>query len=402
MRPIWFGILMLSWGTTAAGECRPEGRAIFTAGLEALAHRALSVAAEEFGNLVQAEPDCVEARNNLAVVQVEQGLLNEAAEELRVAVRLRPDYERARVNLQRVEALLARQSAPTPSPAGSPLVPSPTVTPEPQAIATVTLAVQPTETPALVAMVAQPRAAAAAPGIVALDPQGATACVLDPVRQRVCLYERTAEAVILRACYPFAGFRVGAWPGWQIAGDTSGRRIRLFDETGRRRLTVIPERANVGGDVVRLRQSDFDSLSASVRPWRTGWVLADTATEVEPATLAALREVLEAWRSAWEQRRWEDYVRHYSRRFVPQSDPDVAHWLARKHRLFEQAGSITVRVASPSVFITGDGATIIMLLDQRYRSGTSAARDVKALRWQRETGAWKITAETVFRPNPPE
>jgi hypothetical protein len=208
--------------------------------------------------------------------------------------------------------------------------------------------------------------------------------------------------VILRACYPFAGFRVSAWRGWLIAGDTSGRRIRLFDETGQRRLKVIPEDANVGGDVVRLRQSDFDSLSGSVRPWRTAWVLADTATELEPATLAALREVLEAWRSAWEQRRWEDYVSHYSQGFVPQSEPEVAHWRARKRRLFERAGNITVQVASPSVFVTGDGATAIMLFDQRYRSGTSVARDLKALRWQRETGAWKITAETVLRPNPPE
>jgi hypothetical protein len=306
MKHIWLGILMISCAAMAAAECRPEGRASFTAGLEALARRGLSVAAGQFANLVQAQPDCVEARNNLAVVQVEQGQLNEAAEELRVAVRLRPDYERARVNLQRVEALLAMQTEITPTPAGSPLVPSPTVTPEPQAIATMNLAVQPTETPALVAAVAQPPASAAVsqaavPGIVALEPQGATACVIDPGEQRVCLYNRTAQAVILRACYPFAGFRVSAWPRWLIAGDTSGRRIRLFDETGQRRLKVIPEHANVGGDVVRLRQSDFDSLSASVRPWRTAWVLADTTTEFEAATLAALREVLEAWRSAWEQ-----------------------------------------------------------------------------------------------------
>ena len=118
--------------------------------------------------------------------------------------------------------------------------------------------------------------------------------------------------------------------------------------------------------------------------------------------LAAVRDALEAWRSAWEQRRVEDYVAHYSERFVPQSDPDVAHWRARKRHVFEEAGSITVQVASPSIFVTEGGTTVIMLFDQWYRSAAITAHDLKALRWQRQAGLWKITAETVLRPNLPE
>jgi tetratricopeptide (TPR) repeat protein len=405
MKYIWFGILLASCAAAAAVKCRPEGRATFAAGLEALARGALSVAAAQFANLVQAQPDCAEARNNLAVVEVEQGQLSEAAEELRVAVELRPDYERARSNLQRVEALLARQAALAPEPPA--LAASPTVTPERAATATVTLAPQPAMTPGLAATVAESPTPAAAsqatvPGIVALEPEGASACAIDPTRQRMCVYDRTAQAVVLRACYAFARFHVTTWPRWLIAGDTAGQRIRLLDETGERRLKIIPEHANVAGDVVGLRQNDFDALCASVRPWRTACVLADSAPELEPAMLAALRDALEAWRLAWEQRRFADYVAHYGQRFVPQSDRDVAHWQARKRQLFEQASSITVQVAAPSIFITGDGATAIMLFDQWYRSAATAAHDLKALRWQLQAGVWKITAETVLRPNLPE
>jgi hypothetical protein len=123
----------------------------------------------------------------------------------------------------------------------------------------------PTKTPTPVSALAPPppptpAQQAAVPGIVALEPQGATACAIDPAQQRVCLYNRTEQAVILRACYAFAEFHVSTWPRWLIAGDTSGRRIRLFDETGQRRLKIIPEHANVAGNLVRLREKDFDSL----------------------------------------------------------------------------------------------------------------------------------------------
>ncbi|MGD0947237.1 MAG: tetratricopeptide repeat protein [Candidatus Binatia bacterium] len=407
MKYIWFGILLASCAAVAASECRPEGRGTFTAGLEALGRGDLSVAAARFANLVQAQPGCAEARNDLAVVKVEQGRLNEAAAQLRVAVELRPDYERARSNLQRLEALLARQATLAPEPVRPALAASPTVTPERAAAATVTVAPQPAMTPGLAATVAESPTPAAAsqatvPGIVALEPEGASACAIDPTRQRMCVYDRTAQAVILHACYPLAGVRVAAWPRWLIAGDTGGRRIRLFDETGQRRVTIIPEHADVGGNLVRLRQKDFDSLSAGVRPWRTACVPADSAAELEPAMLAAVRDALEAWRSAWEQRRFEDYVAHYGERFVPQSDFDVAQWRARKRHVFEEAGSITVQVASPSIFVTEGGTTVIMLFDQWYRSAATAAHDLKALRWQRQAGVWKITAETVLQPNLPK
>jgi len=406
MKHIWFGMLLTSCAAVAAAECRPEGRATFAAGLEALARGDLSVAAERFSDLVETQPDCAEAHNNLAVVEVQQGRLNEGAEELRLTMQLRPDYGRARLNLSRVEALLAAEAQSTSPPERPPPPSAPEVTLGSMAVLTMTPTPQPAETPTAVALVALPRAEAAnqdaAPGIVALEPLNATACAIDLAGQRVCLYNRTAQAVILRACYPFAGFHVATWPWWLIVGDTGGQRIRLFDETGRRRLKIIPEHAHVAGDVVGLSQNDFDSLCAGVRPWRTACVLADAAAALDPGALAAVRDALDAWRSAWERRRLDDYVDHYSQTFVPQSDADAAHWRARKRRIFAEAGSISVNIAPPSIFATNDGAKVIMLFEQWYRSGTTVAHDLKALRWQRDAGVWKIAAETALRPNPPK
>lgn len=77
MTRIWLAIALL-YPASAVADCRPEGRKVFAEGLDALARAELSVAAAHFTGLVRSQPSCAEARNNLAVVQVEQGHLSEA------------------------------------------------------------------------------------------------------------------------------------------------------------------------------------------------------------------------------------------------------------------------------------------------------------------------------------
>jgi tetratricopeptide (TPR) repeat protein len=126
VRPIRLVIVLACLAWAAAAQCRPEGRSTFAAGLRALADGDLPAAAARFDALVRTQPDCVDARNNLAAVEVQQGKFSEAAEQLRRVIQLRPDYQRARANLQRVEALLAKTPAPSPA----------TATPTPTAQAT--------------------------------------------------------------------------------------------------------------------------------------------------------------------------------------------------------------------------------------------------------------------------
>jgi len=99
-------LLLLVTASTAAAQCEPAGRARFIKGLEVLSHGDLPAATRVFYELVQAQPSCPEARNNLAVLFVEQDRLDEAAQQLQRALQVNPGYERARVNLARVEALL--------------------------------------------------------------------------------------------------------------------------------------------------------------------------------------------------------------------------------------------------------------------------------------------------------
>jgi Flp pilus assembly protein TadD len=84
-------VVLACLASAAAAQCRPEGRSTFTAGLRALAGGDLPAAAAQFNALVRVQPDCVEARNNLAAVEAQQGRFTEAAEQLRRVIQLRPD-----------------------------------------------------------------------------------------------------------------------------------------------------------------------------------------------------------------------------------------------------------------------------------------------------------------------
>ncbi|MFI5396651.1 MAG: tetratricopeptide repeat protein [Candidatus Binatia bacterium] len=397
MTRIWFAILLI-YSASATAECRPEGRQEFAEGLEALARADLSVAVVHFTALVQSQPSCAEARNNLAVVEVEQGRLSEAAEELRQALELRPDYERARLNLQRVEVLLAKHTEHTPQPGLTPDTPAAQA---PEAAATGAAPSPP------VAQAAPPEPTAATEsipvpaGVAALEPLGATAGAIDTERRRVCLYTRTAEVIAPDACFPIAKLHVESWPQWLVTGDTSGQRIRLSDATGRRALKIAPEHAAVTGDVVWVGQNAFSSLAAKVVPWRTIWIVMEKpALPTDSSMVPAIREALQRWRSVWEQKQFDEYVAAYSSSFVPQSEPTLGRWRARKQSLFEQSGSISVQITPPSIFVVDDGAAAITVFDQQYRSRTTAAHEVKALRWQRENTGWKIAAEIVLKPLP--
>jgi hypothetical protein len=404
---IWLAIALLWMTSGAEAQCRPEGRATFSAGLAALARGDLSAASASFTVLIESEPDCAEARNNLAVVEVEQGRLAEAAEQLRRAVHLQPEYERAEMNLRRVEALLAEGVEKAPAQV------HPTSTPPVQPTATAAAAAaENTATPVSgkgsatkPVLAATPQLAVEAEqqsvslGIVALEPQGATACAIDTVERRVCVYTRTAEAIVAGGCYPITASQVKAWPRWLMVAANERERIRLVDETGQRRLKIAPGHAAAPGDVIWLSQEDFASLRAKLAPWRTSWIVMGTSKRdaaADESTATAIKQALQGWRSAWEQKAFDDYVGYYSDAFV---GPDRAHWRERKRTLWEQSGNISVQIEGASIFII-DGTMAITTFEQRYRSGTTVSHDVKAIRWQREGARWKITAETVLTEIP--
>lgn len=378
--------------TAAGAQCQPAGRATFAAGLEALDRGDLTAAAAAFDTLVKTQADCAEARNNLAVVFVEQGRLREAAEQLRRAVELQPDYHRARLNLDRVETLLAAR--PAARPAGLPPA-QPIVEAERPRAAAVTPASAPTPASTVPSNPVPS-------SIAALEPEGRTAGVIEPAQSRICVYRRAADGIVRDACYPLLAARIGADARWLTASDLTRKRIRLVDETGRKRLKIVGEDGPAGADVVRLRAADFNALSAVIVPWRTGWVVLDQGRDVQfdgAAIAADVGNAIEHWRQAWEQKQLDAYTAVYSASFVPQGEPDVAHWRIRKRRLFEQGGALSVQVRPPSLFVLDEG-TVIATFEQSYRSGANASVAVKVLRWQREGTRWAIGAESVLNETP--
>src|SRR5262245_35791014 len=80
---VWLVVVVTFCGATAGADCLPSGRPTFVKGVDALGRGDLPVARQAFESLVKEQPDCAEARNNLAVVLVEQGQIDAAAEQLR-------------------------------------------------------------------------------------------------------------------------------------------------------------------------------------------------------------------------------------------------------------------------------------------------------------------------------
>ncbi|MFQ5668245.1 MAG: hypothetical protein ACE5I7_17680 [Candidatus Binatia bacterium] len=234
---------------------------------------------------------------------------------------------------------------------------------------------------------------------MALDPRGATACVLEPAQHRLCVYRGTAAGIVPDACYAVVVPRRQHWPQWLVTAELTSRQMSLVDTTGRLRFQVVPAGEAAGSpSALQLRTADFAALAATVTRWRTGWVVrsaSPTAASAPPA--AAVRAAVEHWRQAWEHKQLADYVSSYAKSFRSPQDSDRAHWKARKRALFARSGSISIRLAGVSAFLLDEGRTVLTTFEQTYRSDIFASRAFKVLRWQHEDGRWTIAAETVLR-----
>lgn len=384
MLRIVLALTLICCTPAALAECRPEGRETFATGLEALARGDLPAAGASFAELVRSQPACAEARNNLAVVEAEEGRLNNAAEQLRQALQLWPEYARARMNLQRVEALSAKVESAAP-PTDATAIPSPVAGPTPP---------QPPATAAVIIPFGD---------IAAIEPPGTTAVVIDVVAQRLCVYASASDAVVGDRCYPIVASKVRTWPRWLMTAVTEPERIRLVDESGQRRLKIAPDHIGVLGDVVYLRQDDFAALRSQTTPWRTSWIVVERPAAGAVSgrgVVEAVRQALSAWRAAWQEKRFDEYVGSYSPAFVPTSGCAPARRRIRAC-MFEPPGDISVRIGRPSIFVL-DESTVMTIFEQWYRSDAGAFHDLKSLRWQRQGTRWTISAEAVVTPLPPE
>ncbi|MBC2730950.1 outer membrane protein assembly factor BamE [Thiobacillus sp.] len=101
-----------------------------------------------------------------------------------------------------------------------------------------------------------------------------------------------------------------------------------------------------------------------------------------------------AWADAWMQRDSAAYFAAYDASFVPEGSSRAA-WEARKRKMLSGTGSIEVRIDSPSVERTGEGAATVNF-KQYYRAGTYHDTTVKQLRMIERDGRWVIVEEKVL------
>ena len=233
------------------------------------------------------------------------------------------------------------------------------------------------------------------PQFISLTPDGARAYIIRPEQNRVCPFRSAGAEIIAEDCIALGTAQLSHWPSWLVASDLTSERIRMVDAAGEKRLKIVPERGAPRADSVQLAQAAYDSISASVQPWQTAWLVSDagTANALTPDG-AGLADTFERWRRAWEHRLFDEYASFYSAAFVPESE-SLSRWRARKQMVFERSGPISVQIEAVTIAVyPGDRA--IINFQQSYRSAIATSRSYKSLQWQREGDDWKIRAETVL------
>jgi len=107
-----------------------------------------------------------------------------------------------------------------------------------------------------------------------------------------------------------------------------------------------------------------------------------------------LNKTIEAWRTDWESRDVERYLKHYSKRFKSADKQDFDQFAAQKRQVGAGKEWIKVKVDNLSVFRNpGKEEVVVVTFDQDYRSNNLDNQMKKRQYWLREDGKWKIIYE---------
>lgn len=106
-------------------------------------------------------------------------------------------------------------------------------------------------------------------------------------------------------------------------------------------------------------------------------------------------QALNAWADAWSRRDDRAYFAAYAPRFVPDGGGSRAAWEARKRQALDAAKNIEVRIESPSVDRTANGAATVTFR-QFYRSDNYRDATVKQIRMVERNDHWLIVEEKVL------
>jgi murein L,D-transpeptidase YafK len=156
-----------------------------------------------------------------------------------------------------------------------------------------------------------------------------------------------------------------------------------------------PPRASDG--CVALNNEDLMVISKQVQVGVTPVIISQDVEWVEAgsakATRNALQQSIEAWRSDWESRDTDQYLRHYSKDFTA-GKQNLAAWAAQKRSVNAGKSWIKVKVDRVSMFLyPGDENLAVVTFEQDYSSSNVSNKMRKRQYWQHEKGGWRIVHE---------
>lgn len=110
---------------------------------------------------------------------------------------------------------------------------------------------------------------------------------------------------------------------------------------------------------------------------------------------APVLNALNVWANAWTRQDADTYFAAYDASFVPQGGGGRADWEKRRRQLIKEAKHIEIKIDSPSVARTEEGAATVTF-NQVYRSDSYRDAVVKQLLMVERDGRWLIVGEKVL------
>lgn len=157
-----------------------------------------------------------------------------------------------------------------------------------------------------------------------------------------------------------------------------------------------PPRASDG--CVVLTNPDIQELKPILDHGATPVIITNgmtpTSGQQEAQEKLALMNTIEAWRTAWESQRTDDYLQHYSRDFFWKGR-GYDQWASEKRRIQSGQPPVSVTLSNISVFRYPDTERImaVVTFDQDYKSRLLSDHMRKRQYWILEDNRWKILYE---------
>ena len=153
-----------------------------------------------------------------------------------------------------------------------------------------------------------------------------------------------------------------------------------------------PPRSSDGCIVVA--NPDLKELSHWIKVGSTPVIITDRTDWVSrqewEQTRNNLLSQLEDWKSDWETRDADRFLRHYSNAMT---SGEATGWARDKRRNIVEKEWIRIQLSDVSLFLYPNGEMAYTEFTQRYNSNKLSSVDTKRLYWQLEKDVWKVALE---------